>query len=65
MHSALNEKSIFDLVNVTMNVTNTAPSKTIVDAIGQSFGVTVTLVFGSTSPVGISFYRDSAEVHLK
>lgn len=65
MHSALNEKSIFDLVNVTMNVTNTAPSKTIVDAIGQSFRVTVTLVFGSTSPVGISFYRDSAEVHLK
>lgn len=48
-----------------MNVTNTAPSKTIVDAIGQSFRVTVTLVFGSTSPVGISFYRDSAEVHLK
>lgn len=48
-----------------MNVTNIPPSKTIVDAIEQSFRVTVALVFGSTSPVGISFYRDLAIVHLK
>ena len=53
----MNEKSIFDLANVVVKVTNILPSETIVDAIGQTLCIIKALAFEDTLATKIIFYH--------
>ena len=56
----MNKRSVFDLVNVTVKITNILPP--IVDAFGQNLSITKALAFDNTLSIRINFYYDLAEV---